>query len=241
MIVMPANNSKLHVGYLAGKFPGRLGHLYAPDGFRGPYEFLPYALDNGKFSVWARGKEWDEAGFIALLERVAACEQKPRWVVVPDVVGDAIGTLREWDRWEPRLRPYGFPLACAVQDGMVPETVPSGADVVFIGGTTTWKRQTLWRWCRSFPRVHVGRINTERWLWECHKAGAESCDGTGWYRGDDIQLRGLVRYLTRSHDGLGPAQLEMEFDSAITKEFRERHENPALAHGNKQVPGARSA
>lgn len=33
MIVMPANNSKLEVGYLAGKYAGRLGHLYGPGSF----------------------------------------------------------------------------------------------------------------------------------------------------------------------------------------------------------------
>lgn len=203
---MPANNCKLHVGWLAGRFPGRLGHLYSPGSQRGPFGFLPYALDNGRFVCWAAGKTWDEAAYLRLLDWAAASGQPPLWALVPDVVADRDGTLREWDRWAPRLAAYGWPLAMAVQDGMAVADVPTEAAVVFVGGSTKWKRRTLARWCESFPRVHVGRINTERWLWECESAGAESCDGTGWYRGDRRQLGGLVRYLERSAAGVGPLQ-----------------------------------
>jgi len=57
---------------------------------------------------------------------------------------------------------------------------------------------TLRQWTAAFPRVHVGRVNTERLLWIAHYAGAESCDGTGWFRGDQQQLAGLLRYLEKS-------------------------------------------
>lgn len=202
MIVMPANNSKIEVGYLAGKYPGRVGWLLGPNGWRSPKPWLPYAIDNGRFIATTQGKEWDEAAFRKILD-AAGETVAPLWVVVPDVVGDRDGTLREWDAWAPLLVACGFRLAMAVQDGMSPSDVPKEAAVVFVGGTTTWKRRTLWRWCDEFPRVHVGRINTEKWLWVCHEAGAESCDGTGWFRGDDKQLAGLYRYLERSHAGRG--------------------------------------
>lgn len=204
MIVMPANNSKLEVGYLAGKYAGRLGHLYGPGSFRGPYPFLPYALDNGRFGCWAHGNTWDESEYLLLLEKAEASGQTPTWIVVPDVVGDRDGTLREWDIWAPRLA--RFQLAMAVQDGMTAADVPAEASVVFVGGTTWWKRRTLHSWCDQFKRVHVGRINTEKWLWVCHEAGVESCDGTGWFRGDQKQRLGLLRYLDRSSQGLGRRQ-----------------------------------
>lgn len=143
----------------------------------------------------------------------------PLWAVVPDVVGDATATFEEWGIWKDRL-PGHWKKALAVQDGMTPDSVRkhSDPDIIFVGGTTDWKRRTIWNWCRSFPRVHVGRINTERWLWETHRAGAESTDGTGWFRGDQLQLRGLLRYLKRSSDGMGPEQLELEFSRTFDLE-----------------------
>ena len=53
----------------------------------------------------------------------------------------------------------------------------------------------------NFKRVHVGRVNTYRLLWLAHEAGAESCDGTGWFRGDRKQLQGLIDYLQESSSG----------------------------------------
>jgi len=197
---MPADNAKLHIGWLAGRYPGRIGHLYSPHAAKGPYSFIPYALDNGRFAVWANNREWNQDAFLKLLETHG---RHCRWVVVPDAVGDRNGTLREWDAWAPRLAKYT--LAMAVQDGMTPQDVPSEASVIFVGGTTEWKRKTIRMWCENFQRVHVGRINTYKWLWHCHEAGAESCDGTGWCRGDKKQLRGLERYLEES-SGKGRAQ-----------------------------------
>lgn len=203
MIVMPANNSNAHS--LASRFPGRIGLIMSPEGFRSPKK-LPLSVDNGAYSCWSKGRDWDEAMFLRHVER--CLEFKPLWVVVPDAVGDAEKTFRNWDAWRPRLEQFGVPLALAVQDGMTVESVKANCDqeVVFVGGTTDWKRKTLVMWCREFPRVHVGRINTERWLWECHIAGAESCDGTGWFRGDRFQRAGLERYLRRSSLGLTDRQ-----------------------------------
>lgn len=204
MMVMPADNNKGYVHYLAGKYPGLLGHLYGPGRFRNPYTWLPYALDNGAFPAFTNATAWDADAFMALVERAAASGQAPLWVVVPDVVGDKQATLRLWDEWAPRLERFGWPLAFAVQDGMTTADVPSGAAVVFVGGTTKWKRRTIHEWCARFKRVHVGRINTERWLWYCWRAGAESCDGTGWFRGNQDQVEGLANYLRRSGSGAGP-------------------------------------
>lgn len=202
-MVMPANNRGIVVGYLAGRFEGRIGHLYSPGALSSLVDFVPFALDNGRFPCWESGREWSEADYLALLERVIAQGGTPRWCLVPDVVGDRDGTLREWDVWHPRLQPYGWPMAFAVQDGMAAADVPDEADVVFVGGSTAWKWRTLRDWCDAFERVHVGRVNTNGKLWECHEAGAESCDGTGWFRGDQHQLAGLVSYLERSSAGKG--------------------------------------
>lgn len=202
MIVMPTNNTGIVVGYLAGRYPQRIGHLFSPEGLRETHDWLPFALDNGKFACWSSGKEWDENGYREMLEIVAGRAQSPLWALVPDSVADAKETLRQWKLWLPVLKGYGWNVAFAVQDGMTKDDVPSDADVVFVGGSTEWKWKTVHRWCDDFPRVHVGRVNTNGKLWECHESGAESCDGTGWFRGCKRQLSGLFRYLERSSQGL---------------------------------------
>lgn len=111
MIVMPANNRGMVVGWLAGRFPGRIGHLYSPGSMAAVYPWLPYALDNGRFSVWATGAEWSEFDYIALLDRASGNSVQPTWALVPDVVADRDGTLREWEQWSHRIRDgYGWKL-----------------------------------------------------------------------------------------------------------------------------------
>jgi hypothetical protein len=192
VMVMPANNSSSEVHYWAGVYAGLIGHLYSPSDTR-RYAWLPFALDNGAFPAFTHGRPFDDEAFCAHLHRYAPLG--PRWVVVPDVVGSRDDTLRSWDRWYPECAASGVPLAMAVQDGMTEADVPSEAAVIFIGGTTAWKRRTMAQWCAQFSRVHVGRINTNKWLWRCVEIGAESCDGTGWFRGDAEQLDGLRTFL----------------------------------------------
>ncbi len=191
MIVMPGDNTGVIVGYLAGRYPGKIGHLFSPSRHNGPFSFIPYALDNGAF---AGGQNWNEALWHKHLEWAKLSGQRPLWVLAPDMVADRVETLRKWDIYAPQLHRYGWPLAFAVQDGMTEADVPGNADVVFVGGSTEWKWRTAEQWCKSFQRVHVGRVNSYRHLWRCDDYGAESCDGTGWMRGDQVQYRGLLAY-----------------------------------------------
>jgi len=195
-MVMPSNNTGSVVREMHVQYPGRLGLLMSPGGLRRPPPGMRYALDNGAFSAWSNGTPWDEAAFRAAVDAAWKAYGPPLWVTVPDVVADRSATLARWDEWADELR--HIRRAFVVQDGMDERDVPQEASVVFVGGTTEWKRATLPLWCRSFRRVHVGRINTERWLWVCHDLGAESCDGTGWLRGDKKQLDGLRSYLEMS-------------------------------------------
>jgi hypothetical protein len=195
MIVMLAN-SGIQVGYLAGRFPGRIGHLISPGDRRGPYSFIPYALDNGAFGAHKNHTEWNESRWLTLLEWARISGQNPRWVLVPDVVGDRLQTISRWEMFHSAAARYGWPLAFAVQDGMTPQDVPVAAEIVFVGGSTEFKWATARMWCAAFPRVHVGRVNEYKALWVCHEAGAESVDGSGWTRQPaGRQFRGLVAYL----------------------------------------------
>ena len=216
MKVMIANNSGREARRLASAYPGRVGHIYSPGGWRGPFAEFPYVLDNGAFSAWRDNKPFDVEAFAELCKRAANAAIAPLWLAVPDVVMNADATLGSWYEWAPQLRGHGWPLAFVVQDGHQPHDVPKEASVVFVGGSTDWKRETAAMWCRHFPRVHIGRVNTERWLWHFARAGAESCDGSGWFRGDRTQLDGLWYYLADSSDSIddaahGPMQPRFAF------------------------------
>ena len=216
MMVMPANNSGAVVQYWAGRYPGYIGLLYSPGAIRGPFPWMPFALDNGAFTGF------DGPKFIDHLEAIKKRNATPLWVVVPDHVGSKSDTLAMWDEWAPRVASFGWPLAFAVQDGMTPNDVPAMAEVVFVGGTTKFKDGTLDVWPKHFERCHLGRVNYYRRLWAGAKAGYESCDGTGWLRkgmwgprNKDRQI--LEEFLERMAYGSGepPAwQLELPSEAA---------------------------
>lgn len=222
MRVHIANNSGREARRLADRFPDRIGHIYGPTGFRGPFpEFRRYVGDNNRWPAFVNEEEWSEAVYRAFLARVLDAPIQPLWMAVPDVVCDRDATISSWYEWAPQMRdmssqlPDGsWPLAFVVQDGMTKHDVPNGADVVFVGGSTEWKWKTVGYWCEHFSRVHVGRVNTEKLLWQAHRAGAESCDGSGWFRGNRRQLDGLWYYLADSeglsHDAAhGPMQARL--------------------------------
>lgn len=209
MMVMPTNNSSMHLGWLVGKYDGLglLGWLLSPAGWRTPHRWMPYACDNDRYAAAVKRKLWDELAyelFLCELANVILMGRPPLWLLVPDVPFDREGTLAEWKKWAPRLKEYGVPLAFAVQDGMTQRDVPSDADVIFVGGSTKWKWRTLLQWCKDNEDVHVGRVNSYGLLWKAMEAGAKSCDGTGWFRGNQEQLAGLELFLEEQVKGGRP-------------------------------------
>jgi len=203
MIVMPSKNTGFEAGYLAGKFPGRIGHLHSVDAPREPKIGIPWALDNGVFGAWQNGKEWSEEPLYRYLDTYL--QWGPLWVVVPDMVGDRDETLRRWEKHAPAIQAFGVPLCMAVQDGMSPSDVPPEATIILVGGSTSWKWRNLRMWA-DFPRVHVGRVNSRRLLEQAEAAGAESCDGTGWFR-DPKRTQELENWLSKKEE----AQTCLEF------------------------------
>lgn len=212
MLVMPGNHSSPLIHYWAGKY-GEVGWLVSPklSNKTRIRPWIPYALDNDIFVTWSEGKPWSERLFFEGLDRVRleatreGC--RPRWVAVPDRVADRRATLEQWDHYAPRVAAYGWPLAFVVQDGMTPRDIPGGADVVFVGGSTEWKWRTVEMWCETGRRVHVGRVNSLRRVWLCHDLGAESVDGTGWFRSgsDGAKMLQLEQYFRRER----PDQMDL--------------------------------
>lgn len=203
-MVMVANQTGLEVGYLAGRYPGALGHLYSPGAQRGPYPFLPYALDNGAYPLAQRNLDFDFVAWRALLAWAAGQKQRPLWAAVPDVVYHRERTLEWFREHVGTVRAHGLRPALVLQDGMTFEDVPANDCILFIGGSTAWKEAAIGPWCARFPgRVHVGRVNWVDRLQACYEAGAVSVDGTGWYRKDSGANGGqrgqLVRFIESTH------------------------------------------
>ncbi len=135
---------------------------------------VPYGLDNGCFKQFKR-KKWERL----LLD---AHENNPKFVCLPDMVGDATRTLDLFDCFERQTN--GLPRALVLQDGIGNHRIDwSKLSAVFVGGTDAFKisneainackaAKMLGKW------VHVGRVNTasrvRNWI-----GIADSIDGSG--------------------------------------------------------------
>ena len=197
MRVMPANATGWFWHCLARE-TGRIGHLFSPGAERGPWPWFPYALDNGAFAAWdIANNVWDEAAWDVnawrrMLFWASSQQQKPLWAIVPDWIGDGAKTIERWHQFKGEVP---FAKALAVQDGMTIEDAQAiNPDVICVGGTTEWKWATVEMWVKAFPRVHVLRVNSPTKLDWLESIGVESCDGTGWNRGDKTQTLGLEQW-----------------------------------------------
>jgi hypothetical protein len=198
---MPANATGWFWHCLARE-TGRIGHLYSPGAQRGPWPWFPYALDNGAFSCWDMQSnsfdavKWAEVyvKWQALIYWAASATQRARWAIVPDEPGNGQATLTKWDAYVQQVTDAEIPAALAVQDGMTVQDVKNlklSPSVICVGGTTEWKWETVEMWATEFSRVHVLRCNSPEKLYWLEELGVESCDGTGWNRGDRKQTGGL--------------------------------------------------
>lgn len=148
---------------------------------------IPYGLDNGCF------REFDLVAWMKLL--CEADDDRPVFVTLPDVVGDAQRTAELFDHFWTRTQE--LPRALVLQDGIERVRIPWDQIVaVFVGGSTEFKysreafaaartAKMLGKW------VHVGRVNTVDRV--RYWAGvADSIDGSGLSMYDDMLERVLV-------------------------------------------------
>jgi len=183
-MIMPSNNTSGLVHYLAGKYPGKIGMLNTPLSFKKPPFYMPWALDNGCFTDWQPDK------FKHYLKR-SLLFHSPLWVAVPDVVADAEETLKRWHKWHDKI---DYPLAFVCQDGHRPSDVPKKAICCFIGGSTDWKLNNAHRFKGVRKILHIGRVTTlNRLIW-AKEIGADSVDGTGFFRAQGKQYRDFINW-----------------------------------------------
>jgi len=142
---------------------------------------VPYGLDNGCFTEFKRTK-W-------LTQVAEARINRPVFVTLPDIVGDARRTLDLFEHFYDATR--GVPRALVLQDGIGQHSIPwERLDAVFVGGSDNFKNspesinackaaKMMGKW------VHVGRVNTARrvrdWI-----GLADSIDGSGMCRFDHM-------------------------------------------------------
>jgi len=160
---------------------------------------VPYGLDNGCFKQF-NGKKWERLLF-------EAHENRPVFVCLPDIVGDAVRTLDLFDSFERQTN--GLPRALVLQDGIGSHRIDwSKLSAVFVGGSDNFKisnealnacktAKMLGKW------VHVGRVNTasrvKNWI-----GIADSIDGSGISRYDHM-LEDVLKMINGDHK-----QLEIE-------------------------------
>lgn len=136
-----------------------------------------FAIDNGGYS------NFEEAAFMALLEREKERIDNCIFVCAPDVVGSARRTLEIFSAWRGKI--YPWPVALVIQDGQQDLPIPwEQFKAVFIGGTTDFKMSEHVRHIVAAAKimgkwVHAGRVNTPGRFEYFEKLGADSIDGTG--------------------------------------------------------------
>jgi hypothetical protein len=195
MMLMPANNTSGIVHYLAGKYPGKIGMLISPKYWKNPPYYIPYALDNGAFTGF------NPDIFTQHINRPNRFH-RPLWVAVPDAIADPEMTFRRWHKWNRIVAAHGFKLAFVAQDGMEPQDVPPEADCVFIGGTTDWKISNAYKFKDVAKLLHIGRVNTLGRLKWAEDIGADSVDGTGWFRGRDKKYYDMIEWFEQKQGKL---------------------------------------
>lgn len=142
---------------------------------------VPYGLDNGCFKRFNK-KTWER-----LLDE--AEENMPKFVCLPDIVGDAARTLDLFDAFE--IKTNGLPRALVLQDGIANHRIPwDKMAAVFVGGSDAFKiSDEAMNACRTAKMlgkwVHVGRVNTAARV-NYWKGMADSIDGSGISRYDHM-------------------------------------------------------
>ena len=149
---------------------------------------IPWAADNDAFGGWTEARENAWVTMLGRLEGLPGC----RFVTCPDVVADAAGTARLFDRWEPEVRRRGLPVGLVAQDGA--RDLPwDRLDALFLGGSTEFKlghaAEVLAREARARGKwVHMGRVNSAQRIAYAKSIGCDSVDGQSWAKWKDRWL-----------------------------------------------------
>lgn len=132
----------------------------------------------------------------------AQARQRCLFATAPDVLCDAASTLDLLEGFYGAMRAwFGLPVALVAQDGLEHLDVPwRWFDVLFLGGSTTWKLGPAARALTAEAKacgkwVHMGRVNSLRRLQYAQATGCDSADGTYLAFAPDVNLPRLLGWL----------------------------------------------
>jgi len=157
------------------------------------------ALDNAAYSEFNAHKYG-----IMIRKWLKVDTPSVHWITVPDVVGNAKGTLKLFKKWHPVI-PAEFPKAFVGQDGSEDTEIPfEDFDCFFIGGTTDWKLSQSAADLATEAKqrgktVHMGRVNSQKRLRYAYYLKCDSVDGTGYSRYCNNELVKALEYLKTLH------------------------------------------
>lgn len=137
-----------------------------------------WMMDNNQFSGNFDAKTW-----LTALLKYLPYKENCIGIPIPDVVGNALETLRRFSQYWRVVHDLGYPVAFVSQDGITPEITPwNYFDVLFVGGTNDHKLHDeasimIAEARERGKRVHIGRVNYPKRLRQFWMA--DSVDGTG--------------------------------------------------------------
>tara|TARA_R110000737_G_scaffold352251_1_gene397465 strand:- start:6905 stop:7561 length:657 start_codon:yes stop_codon:yes gene_type:complete len=145
-----------------------------------------YAIDNGCYADWNKGRPFNEKGFIKLLDKWA---DHADWIVIPDSIGNWKETLAMFMIWVYKLKVFKRPLLLVAQDGCEEnnfkqlKSIANSGIGIFIGGSTDFKLKNgkvISNICKERDVIcHVGRVNSAKRVRLCSYWGVSSFDGSG--------------------------------------------------------------
>jgi len=144
----------------------------------------PYFVDNGAYSAWRNGEEWDKTEWVATLDATRDMPREPDFIVLPDVYQSAEETYERGAETVSTATDYGWPVYFAVQDGMAVETAVRFAedkelDGIFVGGSQAWKRRYAGQFIMTAHdyglHCHIGKPGDIYWA---YTLGVDSVDTT---------------------------------------------------------------
>lgn len=146
------------------------------------HEGFQYALDNGAWTAWTHGHQFNVAAFEKMMAKLA---DKADWCALPDIVCGGAPSLDLSLSWMDRVLGACRMALLPVQPGMTIAAVEpyiSSRVGVFVGGSSEWKLATMADWAALAARkgawCHVARVNSARRILQCSRAGAHSFDGS---------------------------------------------------------------
>lgn len=167
------------------------------------YPFTRYAVDNGAWTDYIKGRQFNHMRFLKVLEKIKQQEIQPDFIVLPDIVR---GGIKSFELSKSYLDVAdNHPCYFSIQDGITPEMItPDIIEVVngfFIGGSNVWKWRVMNEWVtfahEHRKKIHVGKIGTLRDFLKCSAALVDSADGSTLirhHREKDIgRYMGIVR------------------------------------------------